>query len=60
MEMLEKMLETLNNLCYILATLEKGNFTVVDWAFGFIVYKDGEKVCDGNFAMVLDYLTKQL
>lgn len=54
-----KMLETLNNLCDIL-NARGGCYNVVDWVFGFIVFKDDQRAADGNFANVATWLINEL
>jgi hypothetical protein len=55
-----KMLETLNNLCDILNARGGATYSVIDWVFGFIVFENGNSVCDGNFTNVVKYLTNKL
>ena len=60
MEELTKMLQVLNTLCDLLnAKNTDHNYSVVDWVFGFIVFKNDEKATDGNFIKILSYLTNE-
>jgi hypothetical protein len=60
MKELTRMLETLNHLCDVLNARGGVQYNVIDWVFGFIVFENDVKVCDGNFANVVQYLAGKL
>ena len=55
-----KALTTLNNICELLNIHSEAKYSIVDWIFGFIVFKGEERVFDGNFVAVAEYLINEM
>ena len=59
MEELKKAITALNTLCEAVNKLYDRNLSIIDWAFGFIVFDGENKIKDGTFLEVAKFISEQ-